>query len=45
MMIENVDTVIENLRKIRDNGISLFIDDFGTGYSSLAYLKQFASTG
>ena len=41
MVIENVDTVIENLRKIRDNGIGLAIDDFGTGYSSLAYLKRF----
>ena len=39
MMIENVDTVIENLRKIRDNGIGLAIDDFGTGHSSLDYLK------
>ncbi len=41
MMIENVDTVIENLRKIRDNVIGLAIDDFGTGHSSLAYLKRF----
>lgn len=31
---------IEQLRRLRNVGVSLAIDDFGTGYSSLAYLKD-----
>src|SRR5690606_32335002 len=30
---------IDQLKALRELGVSLAIDDFGTGYSSLAYLK------
>ncbi len=41
LLIENIETVIEQLLHLKDLGINLSIDDFGTGYSSLSYLKQF----
>ncbi|MCB5184197.1 EAL domain-containing protein [Methylobacillus gramineus] len=41
MIMHNVETNIEVLRKISAAGIQLSLDDFGTGYSSLAYLQQF----
>ena len=41
MVMEDVDTVIGTLRRLRSLGIGIGIDDFGTGYSSLAYLKRF----
>lgn len=37
--MHNPDQAIEQLRQLRQLGISIAIDDFGTGYSSLAYLK------
>jgi diguanylate cyclase (GGDEF)-like protein/PAS domain S-box-containing protein len=37
--MENADTTIGILRRLRELGVALAIDDFGTGYSSLAYLK------
>jgi EAL domain-containing protein (putative c-di-GMP-specific phosphodiesterase class I)/GGDEF domain-containing protein len=39
-MINNMETSIAMLSKLRGLGIHLSIDDFGTGYSSLAYLKR-----
>lgn len=39
-IMQDADTVIQQLRQLRSLGISLAIDDFGTGQSSLAYLKQ-----
>ena len=41
MVMQDVDTVIGTLRRLRSLGIGIGIDDFGTGYSSLAYLKRF----
>lgn len=32
--------VIEQMRRLRAEGVSIAIDDFGTGYSNLAYLQQ-----
>lgn len=32
---------IDNLKKLRAEGLHLSIDDFGTGYSSLSYLNRF----
>ena len=34
------EAVINLLKRLRDQGVTLSIDDFGTGYSSLAYLKR-----
>ena len=39
-VMEDADTVIHQLQRLRDLGITLSIDDFGTGQSSLAYLKR-----
>ena len=41
MVMQDVDTVIGTLRRLRSLGIGIGIDDFDTGYSSLAYLKRF----
>jgi diguanylate cyclase (GGDEF)-like protein/PAS domain S-box-containing protein len=40
MLMENMETAVEQLSALRDLGISISIDDFGTGYSSLGYLKS-----
>ncbi len=32
--------VLENIRALRDLGLSIIIDDFGVGYSSLSYLGR-----
>jgi diguanylate cyclase (GGDEF)-like protein/PAS domain S-box-containing protein len=39
-IMENVDTMVQILRDLKDLGCSLSLDDFGTGYSSLSYLKR-----
>ncbi len=41
LLMEERDTAIQLMHKMRLLGISVSIDDFGTGYSSLAYLKRF----
>jgi diguanylate cyclase (GGDEF)-like protein/PAS domain S-box-containing protein len=40
VVMEDADSNIAVLRKLRGLGIQLAIDDFGTGYSSLSYLKN-----
>ncbi|GAB1542364.1 hypothetical protein NUACC21_50380 [Scytonema sp. NUACC21] len=40
MIMQNVDSVIHNIKEVQSYGVQIAIDDFGTGYSSLIYLKQ-----
>ena len=40
VLIDDFDTVLEQMHKIREMGIKISLDDFGTGYSSLSYLKR-----
>ncbi len=41
MMIENSESALASLHRIRDLGARISMDDFGTGYSSLGYLRNF----
>ncbi len=38
--IDDMDTALPVLQRLRDMGIIMLLDDFGTGYSSLAYLLE-----
>ena len=40
VMMESIDSVINNINRIREMGVSIALDDFGTGYSSLNYLTK-----
>ena len=40
-IMENPDTAIASLRRLREAGVRIAIDDFGTGHSSLACLHAF----
>lgn len=41
VLLYDVQSAIDIIRRLRDHGFRLSIDDFGTGFSSLAYLKHF----
>jgi diguanylate cyclase (GGDEF)-like protein len=41
LMLENTETVLNELRTLQKLGVSLVMDDFGSGYSSLNYLWKF----
>ena len=41
VVMENPDSAVRMLRRLREMGVGLCIDDFGTGYSSLNYLHDF----
>jgi diguanylate cyclase (GGDEF)-like protein/PAS domain S-box-containing protein len=40
-LIQNVESVLATVKRIKLLGVNISIDDFGTGYSSLSYLKRF----
>jgi len=40
LIIHNLESTIERMKRMKRHGFRFSIDDFGTGYSSLAYLKQ-----
>jgi len=41
ILIQNVEGVLDCVKRLKLLGVKLSIDDFGTGYSSLSYLKRF----
>jgi diguanylate cyclase (GGDEF)-like protein len=41
VLLDNVESVIEQLKALKALGASIALDDFGTGYSSLSYLWRF----
>jgi EAL domain-containing protein (putative c-di-GMP-specific phosphodiesterase class I) len=38
--MENIDTAITVLERLKFTGVRIAMDDFGTGYSSLSYLRR-----
>ncbi len=41
VLMENVESSLTALIRLKSLGVKVAIDDFGTGYSSLSYLKRF----
>jgi diguanylate cyclase (GGDEF)-like protein len=42
ILIQDAETTLDAVRRLKALGVKLSVDDFGTGYSSLTYLKRFA---
>jgi len=40
LLVENNDSIMESMQRLRDLGINFQIDDFGRGYSSFSYLQH-----
>jgi len=40
-IIENADSAVELLHRLRDMGVGVWLDDFGTGHASFSYLYRF----
>ena len=41
IVMNQAESAIEKLKRLKDLGVRISIDDFGTGFSSLSYLKYF----
>jgi diguanylate cyclase (GGDEF)-like protein len=39
-LVDDSESVLSNLKALRELGVRIALDDFGTGYSSLTYLKK-----
>ena len=42
ILLQDTETTLDTVHRLKALGLKLSVDDFGTGYSSLAYLKRFA---
>jgi diguanylate cyclase (GGDEF)-like protein/PAS domain S-box-containing protein len=40
LLVDDTETAIATMNRLRDFGVCFSLDDFGTGYSSLSYLKR-----
>jgi len=41
VVMDDAESSVERLKRLKQLGVQIAIDDFGTGYSSLAYLRRF----
>jgi diguanylate cyclase (GGDEF)-like protein len=41
VLMQNTETTLGALHRLRELGVRISLDDFGTGYSSLSYLRSF----
>lgn len=41
VLLQDGESTVEALRRLKALGVTLSLDDFGTGYSSLSYLRRF----
>jgi diguanylate cyclase (GGDEF)-like protein/PAS domain S-box-containing protein len=41
IMLNDAETALETLHRLRGLGVKIALDDFGTGFSSLSYLQRF----
>jgi len=41
VLLQNTESTIATLHRLRELGVRISMDDFGTGYSSLSYLRSF----
>ncbi|CAN7601165.1 putative bifunctional diguanylate cyclase/phosphodiesterase [Massilia sp. LjRoot122] len=40
LLVEDIDSAIGKIERLKEHGVCFSLDDFGTGYSSLTYLKR-----
>jgi EAL domain-containing protein (putative c-di-GMP-specific phosphodiesterase class I)/GGDEF domain-containing protein len=43
-LVNDFNSTVRILQRLRDDGIRIAIDDFGTGYASISYLRRFPAT-